>query len=165
MMRTAKTIGCVLGLSLAALAAAQSTKFGEHTPPPGITPEAFKPLAERPDVVSWKLLAQVELVKVKDRFLPQFSSGVAALDKKEVKVQGFMMPLEMGDKQTHFILSAMPQSCAFCLPGGPEQLVEVRSKRAVTYGFEPIVLTGKLSVLKDDPTGVYYRLTEAVPAK
>lgn len=165
MMRTGKAVVCALGLSIAALAAAQNTKFGEHTPPPGITPEAFKPLSDRQDVVSWKLLAQVELVKVKDRFLPQFASGVAALDQKDVKVQGFMMPLEMGDKQTHFILSAMPQSCAFCLPGGPEQLVEVRSKRPVTYGFEPIVLTGKLAVLKDDPTGVYYRLTEAVPAK
>ena len=122
-------------------------------------------LPERKDIVSWKLLAQVELVKVKDRYQPQFSSGVAALDAKEVKVQGFMMPLEMGDKQSHFILSAMPQSCAFCLPGGPEQLVEIKSKTPVKYTFEPIVLTGKLAVLKDDPTGVYYRLTDAVPAK
>ena len=124
-----------------------------------------KPLPDRNDVVSWKLLAQVELIKIKDRYVPQFSGNVAALDQKEVKVQGFMLPLEMGDKQTHFILAAMPQDCPFCMSGGPEQLVEVRSKRPVTYGFEPIVLTGKLAVLKDDPTGVYYRLTDAVPAK
>mgnify|MGYP007006508798 CR=1 FL=1 len=31
-------------------------------------------------------------------------SGVAALDAKEVKLQGFMMPLEMGDKQSHFVM-------------------------------------------------------------
>ena len=122
-------------------------------------------LPDRKDVVSWKLLAQVELVKVKDRYQPQFSSGVAALDAKEVKVQGFMMPLEMGDKQTHFMLSAMPQSCAFCLPGGPEQIVEIKSKTPVKYTFDPVILTGKLAVLKDDPTGVFYRLTDAVPAK
>jgi hypothetical protein len=75
-----------------------------------------------------------------------------------------MMPLEMGDKQSHFILSAMPQTCSFCMPGGPEQLVEVRSAKPVKYTFEPLVLTGKLAVLKDDPTGVYYRLTGAQPA-
>lgn len=151
---------------LAAGSALAQTKLGEHTPPPGLNPQQlFKPLEERKDVVSWRLLAQVELVRMKDRFLPQFSGNVTALDKKEVKVQGFMMPLEMGDKQTHFILSAMPQTCAFCMPGGPEQLVEVRSKKPVLYGFEPIVLTGRLAVLKDDPTGVYYRLTDAVPAK
>ena len=127
-------------------------------------PSQFKPLPERKDVVSWKLLAQVELVKMKDKFVPQYSAGVAALDKKEVKVQGFMMPLEMGDKQTHFILSAMPASCAFCMPGGPEQLVEVKTKAPVKYTFEAVVLTGKLAVLKDDPTGVFYRLTDAQPS-
>ena len=123
-----------------------------------------QPLPERKDVVSWKLLAQVELVKVKDRYQPQFAAAVAALDSKEVKVQGFMMPLEMGDKQSHFILSAMPQDCAFCMPGGPEQLVEVRTTKPVKYTFDPVVLTGKLAVLKDDPTGVFYRLTDAQPS-
>ncbi len=163
----------LLALALvAAGAAAQDTKFGQqHTPPPGVPPQGAgpmampKPLPERKDVVSWKTLAQVELVKVKDRFVPQFSSSVAALDRKEVKLQGFMMPLEMGDKQSHFILSAVPQTCAFCLPGGPEQMVEVKMKTPVKYGFDPIVVSGRLEVLKDDPTGVYYRLTDAVPAK
>ena len=125
-------------------------------------PNQFKPLAERSDVVPWKLFAQVEIVKVRDRYLPQFSSSVAALDKKEVKVQGFMMPLEMGDKQTHFVLSAMPQTCAFCMPGGPESLVEVKTRKPVKYTFEPVVVSGKLSVLKDDPTGVFYRIVDAV---
>ena len=122
-------------------------------------------LPDRKDVVSWRLLAQVELVKVKDRYQPQFSAGVAALDAKEIKVQGFMMPLEMGDKQSHFILSATPQDCAFCMPGGPESLVEVKTKQPLAYGVAPVVLSGKLAVLKDDPTGVFYRLTDAVPVK
>jgi hypothetical protein len=126
---------------------------------------AAQTLPDRKDVVSWKLLAQVELVKVKDRFQPQFSAGVAALDAKEVKVQGFMMPLEMGDKQSHFILAATPQDCAFCMPGGPESLVEVKTKQPVAYGMAPVVLSGKLAVLKDDPTGVFYRLTDAVTVK
>jgi len=126
---------------------------------------AAQTLPERKDVVSWRLLAQVELVKVKDRFQPQYSAGVAALDAKEVKVQGFMMPLEMGDKQSHFVLSATPQDCAFCMPGGPESLVEVKTKQPVAYGVVPVVLSGKLAVLKNDPTGVFYRLTDAIPVK
>ena len=140
------------------------TKPGQP-PQAGLPAVDFKPLVERKDVVSWRVLAQVELVKVKDRYEPQFSAGVAALDAKEVKVQGFMMPLEMGDKQSHFLLSSTPQSCAFCMPGGPESLVEVKMKKPVAYDMEPVVLTGKLAVLKDDPTGVFYRLTDAVPAK
>jgi hypothetical protein len=143
----------VFAMALALPAQAQNTD-----------PAQFKPLAERKDVVSWKLFAQVELVRQKDRYVPQFSSNVAALDNKQVKVQGFMMPLQTGDKQTHFVLSAMPQTCAFCMPGGPEQLVEVKARQAVKYTFEPVIVTGRLAVLKDDPTGVFYRLTDAAPA-
>lgn len=142
-------------LALAAPAAAQQ---------PGTPGVAAKPLAERSDVVSWKILAQVELVKTRDRFVPQFSSNVAALDNKEVKIQGFMMPLEMGDQQKHFVLSATPSTCAFCLPGGPESMVEIRTRKPVKYTFEPIVVTGRLAVLRDDPTGVFYRISDAVQA-
>jgi hypothetical protein len=156
-----------------ALVAAPAIAFGQgtaaqpgHVPPPGapVAPDAFKPLPEIKGVVSWKTLAQVEQVKVKDRVVPQFSEGILKLDATEVRLQGFMMPLEMGDKQKHFVLTAMPQTCSFCLPGGPDSLVEVRAKTPVKYTFEPVVLTGKLTVLKDDPNGLYYRLTDAVPA-
>ncbi len=151
------TLTAALLLALPALA--------QHQPPQGMDPGQFKPLPDRNDVVSWKLLSQVELVKQKDRYVPKFTNDVAALDQKQVKVQGFIMPLQMGDKQSHFVLTAMPQSCSFCLPGGPESMVEVKSKVPVKYTFEPVVLTGKLAILKDDPTGVFYRLTDAVPAK
>lgn len=133
---------------------------GDKSLPP--SPFMDKPLPELKGVVSWKTLAEVKPVKQKDKFVPEFGKAVVALDKKEVKLQGFMMPLDMGEKQTRFILSALPPSCSFCLPGGPEQLVEVQAKAAVKYGFEPIILTGKLAVLKDDPMGLYYRLTDAV---
>jgi hypothetical protein len=139
--------------------------LAQHQVPPGADPNQFKPLPERKDVVSWKTLSQVELVKQKDRYVPQFAKDVSALDQKEIKVQGFMMPLEVGDKQSHFVLTAMPQSCAFCLPGGPESMVEVKSKTPVKYTFDAVVVTGKLTVLKDDPTGIFYRLTDAVPTK
>ena len=153
-----KTKAFLMLLALAFPAAAQ------HQLAPGADPGQFKPLVERKDVLSWKLLAQVELVKMKDRYVPQFSQAIASLDQKEVKLQGFMMPLQVGDKQTHFVLSAMPVTCSFCLPGGPEALVEVKAKRPVKYSFEPITLSGKLSVLKEDPTGVFYRLSDAVQA-
>jgi uncharacterized protein len=150
---------------LAVLLAFAVPAIAQHQVPPGVDPNQFKPLPERKDVVSWKTLSQVELVKQKDRYVPQFAKDVSALDQKEVKVQGFMMPLQVGDKQSHFVLTAMPQSCAFCLPGGPESMVEVKSKTPVKYTFDAVVLTGKLTVLRDDPTGIFYRLTDAVPSK
>jgi hypothetical protein len=128
-------------------------------------PAAAQTLPERKDVVSWQTLSQVELVKQKDRYVPKFAASIAALDKQDVKVQGFMMPLEMGDKQTHFVLSSAPQTCAFCMPAGPEGMVEIRTRTPVKYTFEPVFVSGKLKILKDDPTGVFYRIVDATPVK
>jgi hypothetical protein len=139
--------------------------LAQHQMPQGADPSSFKPLPERKDVLSWKTLAQVELVKMKDRYVPQFASSVTSLDQKQVKVQGFMLPLQMGDKQSHFVLAAMPQTCSFCMPGGPESMVEVKTRSPVKYTFDAVVLSGKLTVLKDDPTGIFYRLTDAEASK
>jgi hypothetical protein len=84
-----------------------------------------------------------------------------ALDRTEVKVQGFMIPLDIGDKQRRFLISAVPPHCQFCLPAGPESLIEVEAKTPVNYTFDPVVISGRFSVVKDDPSGVLYRLTGA----
>lgn len=137
---------------------------GGHVAPPNAPPAMMQQLPELQGVVSWNTLAKVKQVKAKDRILPEFSKEIAALNNQEVKLQGFMMPLEPGEKQKHFLISLVPQSCSFCLPAGPEGVVEVKSKTAIKYTFEPVIVSGKMNVLKDDPMGMYYRLTDAVPA-
>jgi len=118
-------------------------------------------LPERAGVVSWKTLAQVQPVKQGGKMTAEFSKDILALDRKDVKVQGFMIPLDMGEKQKRFLISAVPPHCGFCLPAGPDSLVEVVAKTSVTYTFEPIVVSGKFAVVKDDPSGVLYRMTDA----
>lgn len=161
-----RTMLLLAGMLLAVPASGQSipNKFGQSEPVPGSV-AALKPLPERKDVVSWRVLAQVELVKVKDRFMPQYSANVAALDRKDVRMQGFMLPLDQAERQSHFVLSANPPTCSFCMPGGPESLVEVKMKKPLKYTMEPVVLAGRLSVLKDDPRGVFYVLSNAEPVK
>lgn len=121
-------------------------------------------LPEKPGFTSWRVLAQVELVKQNSKMLPTFASDVAVLDGKIIRVQGFMMPLDIGDKQRRFLLVAAPPHCSFCLPAGPDAMIEVRAKTDVRYGFDAVSLSGKLQVLKDDPAGLYYRLVDAVVA-
>jgi hypothetical protein len=120
-------------------------------------------LPEVPGVVSWKTLAQVEPVKQGSKMVPRFSRDIMGLDKKDVRVQGFIIPLDMGDQQKHFLLSAVPPHCPFCMPAGPDAIVEVLAKKPLAYGFEPIVVAGRFAVLQDDPAGVLYRMTDAEP--
>ena len=100
-----------------------------------------------------------------DLVMPIFQSDIQALNKKTQRVQGFMMPLEPGEKQRHFLLSSVPLTCAFCTPGGPESMVEVKTKTPVKYSMEAVVVEGQFAVLQDDPYGLYYRMTDAMPVK
>jgi uncharacterized protein len=125
---------------------------------------SFKPLEERDGVVSWKLLSSVETKAEKNRVTPVFPGPVKAMNDKTVRVQGFMMPLEPGDRQKHFLLSAVPTTCGFCVPAGPQGLIEVRSKIPVKYSIEPVVVEGKFAALENDQYGLFYRLTDATTA-
>lgn len=162
------------GLPLAAAAQTLSSPIGGDAAPaspPGSGPgyhspqSPIPPLKERDDVVSWKLLGSVKTKTERNRLKPTFPNEVRALDKRTVKVQGFMMPLEPGDKQKHFLLSAVPTSCAFCVPAGPEGLVEVKTRSPVRYSIDPVVVEGQLAVLDNDPYGIFYRIVDANPAK
>lgn len=135
----------------------------DGTPPPAAGPSGsgFQILPELKGVVSWKTLGQVEEMKVNHRIVPNFSTEITALDGTEIRLQGFMLPLEAGKKQKRFLLSDNVPSCPFCLPGGPESLVEILCKDAIKFKMEPIVISGKLSILKEDPSGLWYRVTDA----
>jgi hypothetical protein len=134
--------------------------FGGHA---GAQPLVSPPLPVVPGTVPWDLLGQVKTVRVKDRFLPEFPPSVRKLDRQDVKIVGFMMPLQTGDRQSHFLLTVTSQTCAFCIPAGPEGIVEVKAKTPFKVTFDPIVVAGRLEVLRDDPLGVYYRISDGEP--
>jgi hypothetical protein len=119
-------------------------------------------LPEKAGVVSWRTLAQVEMVQKGINLVPAFSSDILGLDATEVKLQGFVIPLQVGDGQKHFLLAAVPAECQFCMPAGPEAVVEVVAKGPVKFGLAPIVVAGKFSVLKNEAGGLLYRLNDAV---
>jgi hypothetical protein len=151
-------------LAAAFLCVGSAVALDTAVPPSGLpsaTDFSGSLLPERAGVVSWKTLAQVQPVKQGGKMVAEFSRDILALDRRDVKVQGFMIPLDIGDKQKRFLISAVPPHCQFCLPAGPDALVEVEAKTAVNYTFDPIVIAGKFAVVKDDPSGVLYRMTDA----
>ena len=157
----------LLTLVVAASAGAQLSPPVPMGTGPGVhSPNSpFAPLPERADVVPWSVLTAVKTRAEKNRLLPAFDKSQLALNDKTQRIQGFMMPLEPGEKQTHFLLSSVPLTCAFCTPGGPESMVEVKTRAPVRYTLDPVTVEGKFAVLNDDPYGLYYRITDAVGLK
>lgn len=163
-------------LSVVLLLAAHAAQAQLSSPMPGVAPggsgagvhspdSPFPQLKDRADVLPWSFLTRVKTKVANNRVLPVFPPEIQALDGTSQRVQGFMMPLEPGERQAHFLLSSVPLTCSFCLPGGPESMIEVKTKTPIKYGMEPLVVQGRLAVLHDDQYGLYYRITDAVAVK
>jgi hypothetical protein len=161
-------------LLLAGLLALGGVQAQQAAPPvpagsgPGVhSPNSpFAPLPARSDVVPWSVLTDVTTKPdAKNRLLPNFKKEQLALNQRKQRIQGFMMPLQPGEKQTHFLLSSVPLTCAFCTPGGPESMVEVKARTPVAYTLDPVTVEGTFAVLNDDPYGMFYRVTDAVTVK
>ena len=148
-------------LSCVALTARAVTADIPATGLPTASHYASALLPEQAGVVSWRTLSRVESEHIGIRIVPRFSSEILELDQKDVKLQGFIVALGVGDKQSRFLISATPIDCQFCLPAGPEALVEVLASAPVRYSVDPVVVSGKFSVLKDEAGGLLYRLTGA----
>lgn len=144
----------VLAAALAVAAAhAQAPKPGLQVPGGGTA-------AQPAGTIPWELLQQAKTVQKGERkFGPEFTRAIRDLDRQQVKLYGFMMPLDQSARQKRFLLASFPPHCAFCLPGGPESIVEVLADKPIEFTYEPIVVAGRLAVLDDDV--VYYRLTNA----
>lgn len=161
-----KTLVLLATLSALTAGAQLSSPLPAGTGPGVHSPDSpFAPLPARSDVVPWSVLTDVKTKNEKNRILPVFQPQQLGLNQKTQRIQGFMMPLEPGEKQSHFLLSSVPLSCSFCLPGGPESMVEVKTKAPVRYTLDPVTVEGKFAVLNDDPYGLYYRITDAVGVK
>ena len=73
------------------------TGAGVHSPN-----SPFAPLPVRTDVLPWSVLTAIKTKVVKNRLLPVFPDSVQGLHQTKQRIQGFMMPLEPGEKQKHF---------------------------------------------------------------
>lgn len=148
----------LVGLLSAGIALAQAPASSLALP---IDPQFLNELPEIKGVVSWRVLGQVKTIQSGSKLVPEFGADVSKLNKQDVRLQGYMLPINAGETHTNFLLTMRPPHCPFCLSLGPEYIVEVKSKSPVKHTYEPVVVAGRLNVLQDDPYGLYYRLTEA----
>ncbi len=118
---------------------------------------------EMPGVIPWYSLSKVSYVERNGKTELEFGDGINQLNGKSIKLRGYITPMQLGRDQKHFILSPTPPSCAFHMPAGAAEMVEVFSNTPVTYSLDPVVIAGTLALLSHDPTGIFYQMADAVP--
>lgn len=122
---------------------------------------------EVPGALSWGVLEETEAVEWTDpqgasHLRPEFPGDVAALDGKAVKLVGFPLALDDKDpKQRRMLLFAAQPDCFFHMSPGPQRFVEARLAAPVAAGTEPIMLSGRMELVRADRGGVFYRLLDA----
>jgi hypothetical protein len=151
--------------------------IGVAAPADAITPQPMPALRPSESVwqaaptpkggVAWSVLESTkEVTRLDDNQLirskPVFPPAVKALAGKRIKVSGYMLPLQNGAKQTHFVLLAYPPDCPFHLNPAPMQFIEVRTRTPVPVSYDVKTIEGTLALGGQDEPGVFYRFADAV---
>ena len=124
------------------------------------------------DVNLWKTLSKITYKKEYDEMLgfkvdiPVFSEDILKIEGKEVKIKGYIIPVEGYKSHKEFILSAFPYNmCFFCGGAGPETVMEIYAKEPVEYSAEPITLKGNLELNSTDVNRLIYALNDVTIVK
>ena len=120
--------------------------------------------------VDWQMLADITWVptyvaEYDDYYnAPKFSKKVKVLDKKEITIRGFYVPVDASG--TMFALSAYPSNmCFFCNGAGLESVIEVIPKKGESAlkhiaTDKYIQLKGKLKLNQKEADHLMYILEE-----
>lgn len=116
------------------------------------------------DTLSWKSLSQARLKMNKATPVGvDYLAAVKALDGRDVTITGYMFPLEAAQNQNHFLLSAYPPSCPYCLPAAPSELIDIVDS-PIPFTYDRVTLQGKIhlaSTPEQCRDGLFYHMSKA----
>lgn len=129
-------------------------------------------ISAQSDANTWKQLSKITYKKEYDELMgfkvdvPVFSDGIKAMAGKEIKIKGYIIPVEGYKSHTEFIFSAFPYNmCFFCGGAGPETVMEVSTIEPIKYTAEQIEIKGKLELNDSDINRLMYILTDVTLVK
>lgn len=110
----------------------------------------------------WKIFAKckVHLDQKKYLYSIDYTPEVKAMEGKPLTISGFMLPLESKEKFTHYLLSKRTPTCFFCPPGEPNEIVEVFSKKPVTWDEGIVAVSGTLKFTNNPEKGMFFQIPD-----
>lgn len=112
----------------------------------------------------WPVLAKTSTTANKNVIQVNYPAELKELDGKLVSVTGYMVPLQAKTEQTRFLLTSKLQDCEFCMEGGPTTYIDVLSA-PLRYSSQPFTVSGRLQLLQQDSSGMFFRLNDAKSSK
>lgn len=90
---------------------------------------------------------------------------VRAMAGQVVKVKGFIIPLDGLDLTKHFLIGVNTPVCLFHPPGEPNEVIEVKSPKALVWDDRPKTIEGTFSLINNPAMGVFFAMSGARPVK
>ena len=117
---------------------------------------------------SWQIFGETGMIEYsyKDKkgydwlgFRPEFKEKAKNLNEKEILIQGYMFPLEQGEKQKSFLLSPFPLSCPYHPHVSSNLTIEVHAKDPILFTYDAVNIKGKLELVEEDNLyNIFFRL-------
>lgn len=120
--------------------------------------------APSPGALDWDLLAQAGETRFIDGELSRFPAAIRTLQGREVMLQGYMLPFREAPAHAEFLLGALQFHCGGCMMGDLARIVAVKARRAVALSDAPLLLQGRLRLIEQDQSPLFFRLEGARPA-
>lgn len=123
---------------------------------------AQKTLPQSTDIM-WKTLAacKIHLDPKHFAYSIRFTPEVKAMQGKELSISGFMLPLEATEKFNHFLLSKRTPSCSFCMPGEPNEIIEVFTQKPVKWDENIVTVKGVMHLTNNPESGLFFQMKES----
>lgn len=114
------------------------------------------------NILLWGELAKVHIVRGRGRYVATFLPSVLAYEGRTVTLLGFMAAVHGRSKDSQFLLSDRRFLCGGCdSTPGPESIVEVNTLSKVSMQDRPVLVRGRLELVRGDANGLVYRLSAA----
>lgn len=99
---------------------------------------------------SWAIIGTLDFkLGSGNEIYPVFSDALKKQANHDFELQGYLIPIREGMKQTRFLLSTLPiNQCFYCGKNGVPIMILVEMAEGVKFTYKPIRVRGKLKLKK-----------------
>lgn len=97
---------------------------------------------------NWDIIGSVDFKIVKDaEMFPVYNDKIKKFANKPFELEGYIVPIKDGMKQTKFMLSTLPiNQCFYCGKNGVPVMVMVELTEPIKFTYNTVVIKGTLKL-------------------
>ncbi|WP_316758340.1 hypothetical protein [Pedobacter aquatilis] len=104
--------------------------------------------SDQMDSLEWDLIGGITMKTVKPtEIYAVFKPDIKKYQNKPFTIEGYIVPIKDGMKQTRFMFSPLPiNQCFYCGQKGVPIMLLVEMNEAIKFTFKPVLISGTLKL-------------------